>query len=138
MTYEKNTTDGLSTTSNTTSNRTADNTVNDKSTNNGSTNEYAYGFNSDIKVGTNDNVDNMKISRDVTDKTTTSSKNANKYDRVGTENTTIRRSGNIGNKSQQQLIEEERELLQWQLFDVIFNDLDSVLTRSKYISRRWL
>lgn len=42
------------------------------------------------------------------------------------------RKGNIGNHTNQQLINEEREMLKFQIFDTIYDDLDSVLTLSKY------
>lgn len=44
----------------------------------------------------------------------------------------ITRSGNIGNITQQELIERERELWKYQIYDIIFRDLDSVYTRPKY------
>ena len=38
----------------------------------------------------------------------------------------------IGNKTAQELINEQRELLKYQILDSIYEDLDSVLTRSCY------
>lgn len=42
------------------------------------------------------------------------------------------RKGNIGNHTNQELINAQREMLKYQIFDTIYSDLDSVLTRSKY------
>lgn len=42
------------------------------------------------------------------------------------------RTGNIGNHTNQELINAQREMLKYQIFDTIYSDLDSVLTRSKY------
>lgn len=71
------------------------------------------------------------------------SKNTEKVDITGEVDTThgrtvesdrnITRSGNIGNITQQELIERERKLWEYQLYDIIFRDLDSIYTRPKYI-----
>lgn len=45
-----------------------------------------------------------------------------------TESETIKRSGNIGVTSNQQLITEERELWMWSYFEQIYSDIDKVLT----------
>lgn len=45
----------------------------------------------------------------------------------------ILRNGNIGNITPQDLTQQQREMLQWQLFDVIFADTDKLLTRPSYL-----
>lgn len=45
-----------------------------------------------------------------------------------TETETIKRTGNIGVTSSQQLIEEERQLWMWNYFEQVFSDVDKVLT----------
>lgn len=45
----------------------------------------------------------------------------------------ITRSGNIGNITQQELIERERNLWEYQIYDVMFRDLDSIYVRAKYM-----
>ena len=45
----------------------------------------------------------------------------------------ITRKGNIGNRSVTELIDERRSMLRYQIVTEIYKDLDSVLTRSKYI-----
>lgn len=42
------------------------------------------------------------------------------------------RQGNIGNITRQQLIRQQRELLQYQFFDTVFADVDKVLTINIY------
>lgn len=59
--------------------------------------------------------------------------NENNSSRNNDTTRTISRNGNIGNKSAMQLIEEKREMLSYEFFNTVYNDLDSVLTRSKYI-----
>lgn len=44
----------------------------------------------------------------------------------------ITREGNIGNKTMQELLNEERDYWQWQLISVIFNDIDYVLAGGMY------
>ena len=42
------------------------------------------------------------------------------------------RSGNIGNITLQELTNQQREMLQWQFWDVVFQDCDTVLTRGMW------
>lgn len=55
-----------------------------------------------------------------------------KYERIGTHKRKATRKGNIGNMTNQQLIEEEINLRKNQIIDIIFDDLDSILTRNFY------
>lgn len=133
MSYERETNDKLSSKNYNTRYNNTSNDISDKSDREGSINDSAYGFNSISSVPTDDSKDKSSVERVVTDNTEFSGKDDTEYDRNNELKTTIKRKGNIGNKSSQQLIEEQRKMLEWQLYDVIFNDLDSVLTRSKYI-----
>ena len=45
---------------------------------------------------------------------------------------TLTRSGNIGVTTSQQMIESERQLWLWKYFDVVFKDVDSLLTIAIY------
>lgn len=54
------------------------------------------------------------------------------YERNGAHTRKASRSGNIGNMTNQQLIEEEINLRKNQIIDIIFDDLDSILTRNFY------
>lgn len=51
---------------------------------------------------------------------------------TSTNNRTLTRSGNIGVTTSQQMIESERSLWDWYFFDVVFRDLDKMLTLSIY------
>lgn len=91
-----------------------------------------------INYDTNNNEHNEKtFTYDTTD-TVSNKKTLNTTDTVnhgkGFDNTReITRLGNIGNTSQQELIMKEFELRKIQIIDIIYKDIDSVLTRSKYI-----
>ena len=92
-----------------------------------------YGFNSVNAVPSDKSVNNSE--ENYTDDTTSTdnSEVITKHGRNVNEDRNISRVGNIGNITQQELIERERELHKYQIWDTIFKDLDSVLTRSKYI-----
>lgn len=59
-----------------------------------------------------------------TDNTTSNSVETNTY--------TLTRKGNIGVTTSQQMIQSERELWLWNFFEVVFQDLDKILTLSVY------
>lgn len=44
----------------------------------------------------------------------------------------LTRQGNIGNITRQELIAQQREMLQWQFWNVVFDDVDTVLTRGMF------
>lgn len=54
------------------------------------------------------------------------------YERTNPTTRSITRNGNIGNLTRQELIAKQRELLQWQFLDVVFDDLDKVLSCGAY------
>ena len=91
-----------------------------------------YGFNSE---GTSVPSDTSKSSS----KSNYSSSNPSSktYDKNSNSSTNggrdYTRKGNIGNITKQQLIEEERRILSYQIIDTIFNDIASVICRGKYI-----
>lgn len=57
----------------------------------------------------------------------------NEYKRISPHDRDYTRTGNIGNTSFQDLIKQEREVLQYQIIDVIYSDIASILCRGKYI-----
>lgn len=63
---------------------------------------------------------------------TGSGNSSNERSRTSDIQRAITRKGNIGNVTMQQLTAQQREMLQWQLFDVIFADTDRLLTRPSY------
>lgn len=83
-------------------------------------NRNVYGFNSDVATPS-DNGSGEATGKSINTRSRT------------TDNTReIVRKGNIGNVTMQQLTEQQREMLQWQLWDVIFADTDKLLTRPTY------
>lgn len=66
------------------------------------------------------------------DKESLNYEDKSKYTRNGAHTRSATRSGNIGNMTSQQLIEEEINLRKHQIIDIIFDDLDNVLTRNFY------
>ena len=85
-----------------------------------SDNESTYGFNSISATPTNSSNGNN------------SGSSSNTRNRTNTIDRDITRKGNIGNVTLQNLTAQQREMLQWQLFDVIFADTDKLLTRPTY------
>lgn len=55
------------------------------------------------------------------------------YDRTIDVTRNTERVGNIGNRSSQELIKEEREVRIWNIYDQIFSDIDNILTTKIYI-----
>lgn len=115
-------TDGVTATVNTT--QTADNT--------GS----VYGFNSDKAVnkdaqsGTGES-EQKSESTNTKNLTDTETRNFSTSGSTS-ENRTLKRSGNIGVTTSQQMIESERALWNWYFYDIVFADVDKMLTLSIY------
>lgn len=122
------------------------NTTNEKFNNTDSSNANTYGFNSENEVPTdtvtnthksdpNGNITVVESQADGNSNNNTYSDETHSSGTYGSEEQNerdISRKGNIGNKSAMQLIKEQRDLLMFNLWEVIYNDLDSVLCRSTY------
>ena len=109
---------------------TADNT--DTSKENLQQNMNRYGFDSEDAVPTDVNTnDNTTTTTGNTTGKGSASRSTNE-DNKQLSGRNITRKGNIGNHTMQELVEQQRELLRYQIFDTIYEDLDSVLTRSRY------
>lgn len=81
------------------------------------------GTNTRKKTGTDE------VEYDTTDEDTGTQKFADTGTDTRTRNYTLKRSGNIGVTTSQQMLQSERDLWQWSFFyDVVFPDLDRVLT----------
>lgn len=94
----------------------------------GNQNNNRFGFNSVASVGdTTHTVTGTEThsGNDTENRTTSESENDN-------EESTLKRSGNIGVTTTQQMISSERELWLWDFFKIVFADLDSVLTLQVY------
>ena len=92
-------------------------------TSTGNSKENVFGYDNDSENGSPDNETNSNTS------STDNYKRENPYSR------NITRKGNIGNITKQELVAKEREVLKWQLWDVIYGDLDNVLTSGIYLRR---
>lgn len=57
----------------------------------------------------------------------------NEYKRENPHTRDYNRKGNIGNTSYQELIKQERDVLKFQIIDVIYKDIATVVCRGKYI-----
>lgn len=62
----------------------------------------------------------------------TETKKTGTYESKTTYNTTLRRSGNIGVTTSQQMAQSEIELWKWLYFEDVFKDLDKILTLETY------
>lgn len=95
---------------------------------NGSSQNSRWGYNSTDAVKDNKTDDNNSSNSDTFENKDINSTHSKTIIRDGT----ITRKGNIGNITLQQLTKEERDILQYQFIDVIYQDLDNVLTRNVY------
>lgn len=123
-----------------TDNFTSSSTGNNTSTNNNS----VFGFNSsdavgsDAQTGTGTMVGNgtNNETRDMTDTETrnTTDTETRNFATSGnrSNNRTLTRAGNIGITTSQQMIESERELWNWFFYDIVFNNIDAMLTLTIY------
>ena len=98
------------------------------------TDNKRYGFNSVNPVPTDESSTNYTDKSKSDYNSTNTNSNTNSYNRTNPKSRDTSRVGNIGNITIQELVKQEREKLMYQLWDTICEDLDSVLTRSKYIS----
>ena len=91
-----------------------------------------FGFNSENAVGADTGTTDTETSS--TQSTTVSTNETRETENSGTTTNerTLTRSGNIGVTTSQQMIESERSLWDWYFFDVVFRDLDKMLTLSIY------
>lgn len=109
--------------------------------------ESVYGFNSTGAVPSTSGENNrtrtvtMSPASNVEDTTTTQT-GSRQWIESGTEVTTesgqrlLERSGNIGVTSSQELIESERTLWDWNIVNIIFQNVDEILTAKFYKIRR--
>lgn len=132
MQNEENSTDNLTSKGVDTGSGTTKNTGTNSADTTSDGKDNIYGFNSSDAVPADTNSNTVNTSGNSSDNGEYTRENTNDYSRDSTNHKNSTRSGNIGNKTAPELIEEQRELLQFQIFDIIFQDLDTVLTRSMY------
>ena len=115
----------------TTENDSTDTTTNSENTIvNDTNNNQLWGFNSTDSVNSDkqvgDTTRNVDGSVNVTRKDTGTETKDTNTDR------TLKRSGNIGVTTSQQMIESERQLWLWNFFENVFSDIDKVLVLKIY------
>ena len=97
------------------------------------TEDSIYGFNSLEAVPSNKSKNSSENSENNESEYQSSSNNTITHGRTNDIDRELSRSGNIGNITQQELIKQERDISQYIIWDTIYDDLNRVFTRSKYI-----
>lgn len=93
-----------------------------------------YGFGSAEPSPVQDTTNNVKNKQTVKNTGTFETETTKEGAEVNTltHNTTLARSGNIGVTTTQQMIQAQRELWYFKIFDTVFKDVDNILTLSIY------
>ena len=97
------------------------------------TEDSLYGFNSLEPVPSNKTENSSENLDSSENKNKSTSSNTTIHGRTNDINRESSRTGNIGNITQQELIKQERDIVQYIIWDTIYDDLNRVFTRSKYI-----
>lgn len=96
------------------------------------TNNSVYGFNSLDAVPSDKSENTFNDKNSNTYNSSIGESKSSNYERSNPTTRDTTRLGNIGNIPTQDLLEREREVLTYQLWDTMCKDLDTVLTRRKY------
>nr|DAG56608.1 MAG TPA: hypothetical protein [Caudoviricetes sp.] len=97
---------------------------------NDTANNQLWGFNSTDSVNSDKQVGDTTRNVDGTRNTT--HKNTDTETKDITSDRTLKRSGNIGVTTSQQMIESERQLWFWNFFENVFSDIDKILVLKIY------
>lgn len=104
----------------------------ENSTNNDTTQSNVYAYNS-ITASPNENsTTDTSLNSTTTQNNTTTGNDNRDYTRDNSIKKTITRKGNIGNTLPQEMIERQRKLLDTLLYDIIFKDIATVISRDRY------
>ena len=104
----------------------------ENSTNNDNTQSNVYAYNS-ITASPNENsTTDTSLNSTTTQNNTTTGNDNRDYTRDNSIKKTITRKGNIGNTLPQEIIERQRKLLDTLLYDIIFKDIATVISRERY------
>lgn len=93
-------------------------------------NNQLWGFNSTDSV--NSDKQTGDTTRDVESTMDSTHKNTDRETKDITSDRTLKRSGNIGVTTSQQMIESERQLWLWNFFESVFSDIDKILVLKIY------
>lgn len=97
---------------------------------NNTSNNQLWGFNSTDSV--NSDKQTGDTTRDVESTMDSTHKNTDRETKDITSDRTLKRSGNIGVTTSQQMIESERQLWLWNFFESVFSDIDKILVLKIY------
>lgn len=97
---------------------------------NDTSNNQLWGFNSTDSV--NSDKQTGDTTRDVDSTMDSTHKNTDSETKNITSDRTLKRSGNIGVTTSQQMIESERQLWLWNFFESVFSDIDKILVLKIY------
>lgn len=97
---------------------------------NDTSNNQLWGFNSTDSV--NSDKQTGDTTRDVESTVDSTHKNTDRETKDITSDRTLKRSGNIGVTTSQQMIESERQLWLWNFFESVFSDIDKILVLKIY------
>nr|DAE24100.1 MAG TPA: hypothetical protein [Podoviridae sp. cty7j44] len=127
-------TDHMETTSNSDNSRNKSGTSADNNeTEYDNTDNKIYGFNSADGVNSDSSKNTSKDNSNGTFSSSDTYKGTDIYSRDANSQKTVTRSGNIGNRLPSEMLLKEIEFRKNMLKDIIVSDINSILTRSKYI-----
>lgn len=106
------------------------NTNNENTIVNDTSNNQLWGFNSTDSVNSDKQIGNT--TRNIDGSMNATHKNIDTETKDITSDRTLKRSGNIGVTTTQQMIESERQLWLWNFFESVFSDIDKILVLKIY------
>ena len=104
----------------------------ENSTNNDNTQSNVYAYNSVTASPNENSTTDTSLNSTTTQNNTTTGNDNRDYTRDNSIKKTITRKGNIGNTLPQEMIERQRKLLDTLLYDIIFKDIATVISRERY------
>lgn len=104
----------------------------ENSTNNDNTQSNVYAYNSATASPNENSTTDTTLNSTTTQNNTTTGNDNRDYTRDNSIKKTITRKGNIGNTMPQEMIERQRKLLDTLLYDIIFKDIATVISRERY------
>lgn len=114
-----------------TSESSSSNTASDKIINDETTNSV-YGFNSNNAVPSDKSKNISESENSSSDSSNSSNSSTSEQDVKSSSERNVSRLGNIGNITQQELIEKEREVWRYQIIDEIIYDISKILSCGSY------
>lgn len=104
----------------------------ENSTNNDNRQSSVYAYNSATASPNENSTTDTSLNSTTTQNNTTTGNDNRDYTRDNSIKKTITRKGNIGNTLPQEMIERQRKLLDTLLYDIIFKDIATVISRERY------